>query len=109
MVFIHVQVTLCPQRQIEAPMARKQLQHVIKEANSGADLRPPPAFQKQSQLHRSLVRLPLNPCFPHAGNSRELMISSTTSRKASSSNCVCARFPIVIRTQPWQPGSEERS
>ena len=48
-VLIHIEIAVALQLQIEGAVPRKQLQHVIEEANAGRDLVPALAFDRQLQ------------------------------------------------------------
>src|SRR5450432_310770 len=107
-MLIDVEIALRQQPQIKPTMPGKQFQHVIKEPNPRRDLILTAAIDIQRQVDASLVRIAQDSGLPHATTSA-ILSSAKTWRSATRSCSVCASEPSVIRTQPLQPGSEDRS
>src|SRR5512143_2833381 len=97
-MLIDIEVACCTQPQIERPVPRGQLQHVIQEPDAGFDVVPPVPVECQAQGDRRLRRLALDYTSPHRTSS-----SAATRARVSSTT------PAVIRTHPLQPASAERS
>ena len=86
-VLVHVQVTACDQIEIERPVPRDLLEHVIEKADAGVNVRLSAAVEIQLQLDAGFVRGAVDRCSSHR----------------SSSNCrstrrVCESVPKVMRT-----------
>src|SRR5258708_2239640 len=109
MVVVHIQLALGVETKIEAAMPSKQFQHMVEESNAGGNLVPSSAIDVQRKVDASLVGVALDASLPHATTSGVILSSAKTSRSAAKSCSVCASEPRVMRTQPSQPGSEERS
>src|SRR4051812_28618058 len=97
-MLIDVEVPLDLQRQIEGAVPGEELEHVIEEADAGADVVTPASFDRQLQADRRFARVAFDQRAAH-----------TTSSKAGIRRSVSATRPAVMRMQPSQPASRERS
>src|SRR5262245_10731532 len=104
-VLVDVEIALGLQREIEAAVAREQLQHVIEEADAGADVVASLAVNGQPSLDLGLSCPPIE---RRAALHRACLVAITDS-SASMAALVCSRMPVVIRTHPGVAGSFERS
>src|SRR5882762_7669080 len=109
MVLIHVQIAVGFETKVKATVPGKEFQHVIEESNAGGNLVLSAAIDVQREVDAGLVGVALDASLPHAMTSGLILSSARTWRSAVSSCSVCASEPRVMRTQPSQPGSEERS
>src|SRR5271165_4339509 len=107
-VLVHVEIAVRLQLQVERAVARNQLQHMVEKTDSAADLGATVAFDGQRNANVGFIGLAMNAGAPHAATSAPSFRSAATSRKAAISRSVCSAVPIVMRTQPSQPGSAER-
>src|SRR5688572_28366645 len=96
-VLIDVQIACGANFEIERTVARHQLEHVIEKPDSGTDVVPPFALDAETHTNLRLARFSVDYGTPHK--------PSSTSTAAS----VCRTTPAVMRMQPAQPGSRERS
>src|SRR4030095_3081769 len=104
-VLVNVEIALCLQREIEAAVACEQLEHVIEEANTGADAVAPLPINGQPPFDVGLGRSPIECCAAlHCA-----CLAAITDSSASMAALVCSRMPVVIRTHPGVAGSFERS
>jgi len=108
-VLIDIEIADGLERQIERPMARHQFQHVVEEADATGNVRAAMAFQGECDVDLGFVGLAVNAGASHAVTSLPSSSSRTTSPSAAMSWVVCTSLPMVMRTQPAQPGSLERS
>src|SRR5581483_9012083 len=72
-VLIDIEIALGVERQIERAVPREQLQHVIEEADAGADLIPAAAFNRQLQADLRFFGLALNYASAHKTSSSAAM------------------------------------
>src|SRR3984893_4119814 len=108
-VLVKVECALRPQFEVESTVAGKQLQHVIKEPDAGRHLVLAPPINVKHRPNRGFLRLSLDRSPSHAGVLSPQPISFSVSRSAPSRRSVCSCQPAVMRTQPSQPKSEDRS
>ena len=103
-VLVDVEIAGRLQRQIEAAVAREQLQHVIEETDAGADVVAAAAVDRQRPLICVSVVSPIERrCSAHR------CLAATTDSSASIAASVCSIMPAVIRMHPGVAGSFERS
>ena len=97
MMLIDVEIAGRGESQIERAVPGDQFEHVIEEANAGAD--PVPAVAVEIDRHRDtrLGRAPVNYTAPH-----------NTSSMLCTRRRVCSTMPVPIRMQPAHPGSVDR-
>src|SRR5688572_19159924 len=104
MVLIHVEVAGGADLQIEPAVTGDQFQHVIEEADAGADVISPASVERQCKLNRRFLRRAIDNratalyCWGHK-----------TSSMAAMHSPVWLAIPAVIRTHPAHDGSAERS
>src|SRR5262245_14789489 len=104
-VLIDVEIALRLQREIEAAVPREQLQHVIEEADAGADGVASLAVNGQPPFDPRLRGSPIECCRAlHRAS-----FAAITDSRASTAALVCSRTPVVIRTHPGVAGSFDRS
>ena len=108
-VLVHIEIALRLQFKIESAVPGKQLQHVIEEPDAGGHLVLAPAVDVQHRPDRGFLRLALDRSPSHAGLLSPQPISFSVSCSAPSRRSVCSRQPAVMRTQPSQPKSDDRS
>src|ERR1700761_4749742 len=92
MMLVHVQIAARRKLQIECAMFRKQLQHVVQEANPGRNLVTSAPFDAQRARYLSLSRISLDPCFSHLSASAAAFTSASSSfTSASTANAPQSR------------------
>ena len=97
-VLVDVEIALGAQAQVEAAVAREQLQHVVEKADAGPDVVSAAAVERQPDGDRRFRGLPFNHAAPHR-----------TSSSASMHAWVCSTTPVVMRTHPGHAGSRDLS
>ena len=80
--------------QIEAAVARHELEHVVQETNAGLHAVAAPAVERDGESDGRLARASLDHAAPHK-----------TSSMAAIPRLVCSTSPVAILMQPAQPGS----
>src|SRR5580698_3084273 len=117
-VLIHIEIAIAFEVEIEGAVARKQLQHVIEEANTGRNLVTALAFNGEFKLDARFSGISYNHC---AACSRCFALlcghallpprrrTTSASWRAAVALFICSRVPMVMRTRPSQPGSLDRS
>src|SRR5947209_2382921 len=96
-MLIHVEVAGGANVEVERAVARGQLEHVIEKADAGGDLVPAFALDAEAHANLGLARSSLDQGTAHSPSSASIAVS------------VWRTSPAVIRMQPLQPGSLERS
>ena len=97
-MLIDVEIALGLDAQVEAAVAREELQHVIEEPDAGRDVVLAPPVEDERQADNRFGGPPIDYRAAHR-----------TSSSTASPFRVCSTIPVVIRMQPAQPGSLERS
>src|SRR3954447_6985113 len=113
-MLIDVEVAFACQREVKSTMPRKQIEHVIEEANARRDLVRPAPIYVEHQLDLRLRSIAFYRRFSHRVLSADVAccrnpIESSAAGNSFSSLSVCSSVPSVIRTHPAQPGSLLRS
>src|SRR5687767_4018810 len=106
-MLIDVEISIRTQRQVEAAVTRKQLEHVVEEADSGPDVVLPLAIDDQLAANLRLRRLAVDSgptYFCHCP-----CLTAITSSSAPIAASVCSMIPAVIRMHPAVVGSFDRS
>ena len=105
-MLIDVEIALRLQREIEAAVAREQLQHVIEEADAGADVVPALPVDRQPPLDLRLRRTSIE------RRGSRFIAPASPPRPIRALRCaalVCSSIPAVIRMHPGVAGSFDRS
>src|SRR5262249_38662941 len=97
-MLIDVEIAAGFDPEIEAAMPCDELEHVIKEPDTGPHLVPSLAVQRNRQGDRRLRGLPLDHRAAHR-----------TSSSTPTNRLVCLTMPVVIRPQPAHPRSVDLS
>ena len=97
-MLIDVEISRGIDGEIETAVSGDQFQHVIEKPDPCADLVASPPVERELQDDRRLGRLPSDHCASHS-----------TSSIAPMHCLVCSTMPAVIRMQPLQPKSADRS
>ena len=97
-VLIDVEIAVGVDPEIERPVARDELEHVIEKPDAGADGVSPPAFEAEAHRDPRFLR----PSIDYGAAHRTSSIAAMKRR-------VCSTMPVATRRQPAQPGSDERS
>src|SRR5262249_37402410 len=97
-MLIDVEVTGCSEIEIESAVTREQLEHVVEKADAGPHAVAPGAVESQLQADLRFGRTATDQRAAHS-----------TSSSTSMQRRVCSTTPVLMRRQPPQPGSVERS
>src|ERR1041384_1401925 len=97
-------------------MPREELQHVIEEADPGADVVASFTVDGQAALDLRFSRSPVEcrragpvPSERSESRGHRSCLAATTDSRASMAAFVCSTTPAVMRTQPGVDGSFDRS
>ena len=97
-MLIDVEISVGVDPQIERAVACDELEHVIEEADAGADAVAPLPLESEAHDDPRLPRPPIDYGAAHR-----------TSSITAMQRRVCSTMPAPIRIQPAQPGSVDRS
>src|SRR5262245_2275577 len=97
-MLVHVEIAICADLQIEASMPGEEVEHVVEKPDAGGHVVGTAAVERQPDVDPCFVRLPIHYAAPH-----------NTSSSASIIVRVWSTTPVVIRRQPGDAGSRERS
>jgi len=97
-VLIDVEIPVGFDAEIEGPMARDELEHVIQEPDARANGVSPLAFEAETHRDPRFLR-----------SSIDYRAAHRTSSIAAMKRRVCSTMPVATRKQLAQPGSDERS
>ena len=97
-MLIDVEIAVGFDPEIERPMTRDELEHVIQKPDARANDVSPLAFETEAHG---------DPCFLRS--SIDYRAAHRISSIATMKRRVCSTMPVAMRQQPAQPGSDERS
>jgi len=97
-VLIDIEIAPGVDLEIERPMARDELEHVIEKPDTRVNGVSPLALETEAHGDLRFLR-----------SSIDYRAAHRTSSIAAMKRRVCSTMPVAMRQQPAQPGSEERS
>src|SRR5262249_59410450 len=97
-MLIDVEVAGRGDLEVEGPMAREQLEHVVEKANPRSHAVAAAAVESELQGDLRL-----------SGPAIDQRAAHSTSSSTSMHRRVCSTTPVLMRRHPAQPGSVERS
>ena len=97
-MLIDIEIAARIDAQVEPPVPREELEHVIEKPDARTHAVPPLALEGDRERDAGFLRPAIDYRAAHS-----------TSSIASMQPRVCSTIPVVMRTQPSQPGSVERS
>jgi len=97
-MLIDVEIAVGVYPEIERPVTRHELEHVIQKPDARANGVSPLAFETEADGDLRFLR-----------SSIDYGAAHRTSSIAAMKRRVCSTMPVATRQQPAQPGSDERS